>query len=89
MVIVERAQSLEGAAGGPKSDVAANHLDNIEGFLHLLDPVARQGATHMQGPGSSRRDRGARYHDYSGYSAPEPERRSVPFVDVSLEAEGF
>src|SRR5207245_9227376 len=54
-VVVEGTQPLEEGACWTEGDVAAHHLDDVDGLFNLLDPFARQGATHVQEPGSRTR----------------------------------
>ena len=62
MVVVEGAEALVGGTGRAQGDVAADDLDDVEGFFDLLYPVARQGATQRQEPWRSlpHRDEGSR-----------------------------
>ena len=43
VVVVEGAQPLEGGAGRPQRQVAADDVHDVVGLFDLLDPVVRQG----------------------------------------------
>src|SRR5262249_5548583 len=43
VVVGERAEALEGAAGGSQRNIGADNLDDVVGLFDLFDPVVRQG----------------------------------------------